>query len=79
MYQATKKTRAINAFKRMRVVKPRDLYARYGERVNPKAIHGTSANEPSTVVPSGQSVIGSMVSAQELLRTVAKNSDINPQ
>lgn len=79
MYQASKKTRSINAFKRMRVVKPRDLYARYGERVNPKAIHGTTANEPSTVVPPGQSVIGSMVSAQELLRTVAKKADDNPQ
>lgn len=78
MYQATKKTRAINAFKRMRIVKPRDLYARYGERVNPKAIHGTTANQPSTVVPPGQSVIGSMVSAQELLRSVSKNVDDNP-
>lgn len=79
MYQATKKTRAINAFKRMRVVKPRDLYARYGERVNPKAIHGTTSNEPSAVVPSGQSVIGSMVSAQKLLRSMTKNEDANPQ
>lgn len=79
MYQATKKTRMINSFKRMRIVKPRDLYAKYGERINPRAIHGTTSNEPSAVVPPGQSVIGSMVSAQNLLKSVVKQADKDPQ
>lgn len=68
MYTAGKKTKAINAFIRTSVVHPRDLYARYGERVNPRAIHGTDATTPSDVVPNGGSVIQSMIAGQESLR-----------
>lgn len=72
MYSATKKTRSINAFRRECPVSARDLYAKYGMRINPKAVHGTDATTVATVIPEGSSVIGSMISAQEVLRNNAK-------
>lgn len=77
MYTAGKKTKAINAFKRTSVVSPRDLYARYGERVNPRAIHGTDATTPCDVVPNGGSVIQSMIAGQESLRRHLLSGDDN--
>lgn len=72
MYTASKKTRSINAFKRECPVNARDLYAKYGMRINPKAVHGTDAKTSATVVPEGASVIGSMISAQKVLRDNVK-------
>lgn len=68
MYTATKKTRQINAFKRTSVIKARDIYARYGMRFNPKAIHSTDAKTPADVVPSGSAVIDSMIQAQQMIK-----------
>lgn len=75
MYPATEKTRLINKFRRQRVIKARDLYAKYGERFNVRAIHGTDASTPTDVIPEGQSVISSMVSAQNILRNHAKSEE----
>lgn len=68
MYTAPKKTRRINSFVRTSVIKPRDLYARYGERFNPRAIHGTDASTPDDVAPVGSAVIQSMISAQQMIK-----------
>lgn len=68
MYQANKKTRSINAFQRTAVVKPRDLYAKYGQRANIKGIHSTSADEIAPVIPNGGSVIDQMILGQNTLR-----------
>lgn len=68
MYSASKKTRSINSFKRECPVNARDLYAKYGMRINPRAVHGTDSKTSVTVVPEGASVIGSMISAQKVLR-----------
>lgn len=75
MYSASKKTRSINAFKRESPVNARDLYAKYGMRINPRAVHGTDAATVSTVIPEGSSVIGSMISAQEVLRNNVKTPE----
>lgn len=68
MYQASKKTRSINAFRRTAVVRPRDLYAKYGQRANIKGIHSTSADEIAPVIPNGGSVIDQMILGQVTLR-----------
>lgn len=67
MYTAPKKTRVINSFKRTAVQSPRDLYARYGQRMNPRAIHGSNGRDNSNVIPPGTSVIQSMIAAQRVL------------
>lgn len=79
MYSASKKTRAINSFKRTAVISPRDLYARYGMRVNPKAIHSTDGSTSSAVVPEGSAVIQQMIKGQEELRQALKPEDDLPQ
>lgn len=77
MYSATKKTRAINAFKRIGVLSPRDLYAKYGMRYNTRAIHSSDGKSPSTVVPEGSAVINQMIAGQqELLKHKASNDDL---
>lgn len=78
MYTASKKTRAINAFKRTSIISPRDLYARYGMRINPKAIHSTDGSSPTAVVPEGSAVIQQMISGQEQLRKSVRSEDDLP-
>lgn len=68
MYQANKKTRSINSFQRTAVVRPRDLYAKYGQRANINGIHSTSADEIAPVIPNGGSVIDQMILGQDTLR-----------
>lgn len=68
MYQASKKTRSINAFQRTAVVRSRDLYAKYGQRANIKGIHSTSPGEIAPVIPNGGSVIDQMILGQNTLR-----------
>lgn len=68
MYTATKKTRMINAFKRTSVIKARDIYARYGMRINTKGIHSTDAGTPADVMPTGTAVIDSMIQAQKMIK-----------
>lgn len=75
MYSASKKTRSINAFRRECPVNARDLYAKYGMRINPKAVHGTDSKTSATVIPEGSSVIGSMISAQKVLRDNVKTPE----
>lgn len=79
MYSASKKTRAINSFKRTAVISPRDLYARYGMRINPKAIHSTDDSSPAAVVPEGSAVIQQMIRGQDELRQALKSKDDLPQ
>lgn len=74
MYQASKKTRSINAFLRTAVVRPRDLYAKYGQRANVKGIHSTSPNEIAPVIPNGGSVIHQMILGQQTLQNGIENS-----
>lgn len=68
MYQANKLTRAINAFQRTAVVRPRDLYAKYGQRANIRGIHSTSPDEIAPVIPNGGSVIDQMILGQKTLK-----------
>lgn len=75
MLKAPKKTMSVNAFKRTSVVRARDLFARYGERINPKALHGTDAYTPADVVPQGSAVIDSMIHAQEMVRRHSKKDE----
>lgn len=67
-YSGSKKTSDINKFIRTSVIRPRDLFAKYGERVNPRGIHSTSADMIATVMPEGGSVIQSMIAGQEALK-----------
>lgn len=68
MYQANKKTRSINAFQRSAIVRPRDLYAKYGQRANIKGVHSTSPDEIAPVIPNGGSVINQMILGQNTLK-----------
>lgn len=68
MYQASKKTRSINAFVRSAVIRPRDLYAKYGQRANIKGVHSTSPDEVAPVIPNGGAVIDQMILGQKTLR-----------
>lgn len=76
MYTASKKTRMINSFKRTAVNNVRDLYAKYGPRLNTKALHGTDAVTPSDVVPEGSAVIGQMIRGQEIIQRNATKEDL---
>lgn len=67
-FTGSKKTSEINKFVRTSVIRPRDLFARYGERSNPRGVCSTSVDVTSTVIPEGGSVIGNMVAAQEALK-----------
>lgn len=73
MYQASKKTRSINAFQRTAVVRPRDLYAKYGQRVNRAGVHSTSIDEIAPVIPNGGSVIDQMILGQDTLKQGIKS------
>lgn len=79
MLDANKKTRAINAFKRQAIVKPRDLYARYGPRVNPKAIYGSNGHDSGQIVPSGSAVIEHMIAGQQALRDALSDKSESSQ
>lgn len=68
MYQASKKTRSVNAFIRTAVIRPRDLYAKYGQRANIKGIYSTAPDEIAPVIPNGGSVIDQMILGQNTLR-----------
>lgn len=74
MYSASKKTRSINAFQRTAVVRPRDLYAKYGQRANIRGVHSTSPDEIAPVIPNGGSVIDQMILGQETLRQGVEHS-----
>lgn len=76
MYTAGEKTRRINAFKRTGIISPRDIYARYGERRNVRAIHSTDAATPSDVIPSGSAVIDSMIAAQNMIKKHATVEEV---
>lgn len=78
MLKASKKTMETNAFKRTSVVRARDLYAKYGERVNPKALHGTDAGTPTDVTPSGSAVIDSMIAGQNMIRRYTRSDEEKP-
>lgn len=75
MYQASKKTRSINAFTRTAVVRPRDLYAKYGQRANIRGVHSTSPDEIAPVIPNGGSVIDQMILGQKTLRDGIAHSE----
>lgn len=79
MYSATKKTRLINSFKRTAVNNVRDLYAKYGMRINTRALHGTDQNTISDAIPQGSAVIGQMISGQEILRGATKKQEDLPE
>lgn len=57
MLHAVKKSRQINSFTVVHPLHPRDLFARYGERATPNAIHTTTREE--TVTPSPTSHVPS--------------------
>lgn len=65
----SKKTKAINAFELRKIVKPRDLYARYGFRASTRGISSTDETTPTTVAPSGSAVIESMIVGQESIKS----------
>lgn len=72
MYKATKRTRAYNSFVREAITSPRDLYAQYGMRVNPKSVHSTDAETIGIVVPESSAVISQMIAGQQALQSGMK-------
>lgn len=68
MYRASKKTRLINAFTRIAVLRPRDMYAKYGQRFNTRGLRGTDGSTTSDIIPQSQSVIDSMIAGQDALK-----------
>ena len=75
-FAGNKKTTVINAFKRTAVIKPRDLYARYGERMSTNGISSTDASTVADIIPSSSSVIEQMIAGQKSLeKHVPKSSE----
>lgn len=75
MLHAVKKSRKINSFSVVHPPHPRDLFARYGERATPNAIHTTTRDE--TVSPSPTSHVPSrqISTVQKILDTLPPIDD----
>lgn len=72
-YSPNKKTRVINQFTRTKIIRPKDIFSRYGARNNPKGGYSSEADKEGTPVVQGTSVIQSMIIGQETLRKVTKS------
>lgn len=68
MINSCKSTKSINSFQFVAIPSPRDVFARYGERLSSRGEYSTTANDytsPALVNPS--STIDSMINAQRML------------
>lgn len=77
-FSPNSKTRKLNAFLRTKCLRPKDIFARFGARVNPNGGYSASADTSSVPVVEGAAVIQSMVIGQETLRKAAKPDDDLP-
>lgn len=79
MYFTTNsKTRSINAFLRTKCLRPKDIFARFGARVNPKGGYSTTDGSSSVPAVEGTAVIQSMIIGQETLRKAVNPDDDLP-
>lgn len=67
MLHAVKKSRQINSFSEVHPPHPRDLYARYGERSTPNAIHTTTREEPAQPSPTSHIPMRQISTVQKIL------------
>lgn len=77
MINTCKATRKINSFKYVAIPSPRDVFAKFGERVSSRGEYSTTAgvaSSPSMV--SASSVIDQMINAENLLKSA---TDSQPQ
>lgn len=65
-----KATKQINAFVYSAIPSPRDIFRKYGERLNDKGVYTASADDSgSPQLVSGGSVIDQMINAQRMLES----------
>lgn len=72
MLNAVKKAREINKFRLVAIPKPRDLFARYGERYSTSGVSATSKDVISTPSVSCHTVIGQLSAGQSILDDLPK-------
>lgn len=67
MINSCKSTKAINSFQYVAIPSPRDVFARYGERVSNNGSFSCGIEGGSPQMVSATSVIDQMISAQNLI------------
>lgn len=72
MVNTCKDTRNINKFQYVAIPSPRDIFLKYGERVNNNPCYGTDANGDCDCVMMSHSVIEQCIAAE---RSLAKETD----
>lgn len=74
-YSPNEKTRIINQFARTKIIRPRDIFSRYGARNNLKGGYSSDADTIGTPAVQGTSVIQSMIIGQETIKKATKKKD----
>lgn len=67
MINSCKKTKLINSFQYVAIPSPRDVFARYGERLSSRGEYTSSGEQTTPSLVSAGSTIEQMINAQRLL------------
>lgn len=67
MINSCKSTKSINSFQYVAIPNPRDVFAKYGERINSNGSFSCDASGGSPQLVSSSSVIDQMINAQSFL------------
>lgn len=67
MINTCESTRRINAFQFVAIPSPRDVFARYGERLSSRGEYSSSGEQVAPAMVSATSVIDQMINAQSFL------------
>lgn len=67
MINSCKKTKDINSFRFVAIPSPRDVFARYGERLSSRGEYSSSGETVAPAMVSSGSIIDQMINAQSYL------------
>lgn len=73
MINSCKKTKDINSFRFVAIPSPRDVFARYGERLSSRGEYSSNGEAVAPAMVSAGSVIDQMINAQHYLATDCKD------
>lgn len=66
-------TRRINSFQFVAIPSPRDVFARYGERLSSRGEYSSSGEQVSPAMVNASSVIDQIINAQHYLENEVSN------
>lgn len=73
MINTCESTRRINSFQFVAIPSPRDVFARYGERLSSRGEYSSSGDQVEPAMVSATSVIDQMINAQHYLEKSLDN------